>query len=121
MRENDNRIYLRFRDFDSHPDEVSSRLNLKPSKTGIKGQSYFIGPPHNKIEKKWQWNYWEYTFRKVSNQFINEILTEFFALIVLPKKDKIKQISDEGLCMVLIVQEYFDGYNPGLYCRFLSF
>ena len=90
MKENENRIYLRFREFECSPEEISKILDIQPSEVGEKDKSYFIGPTHNEIEKKWQWNYWEYCFSKVSNQFINEILTEFFDAIIIPKKKLIK-------------------------------
>jgi hypothetical protein len=64
-KENDNRIYLRFREFVFSPDEISDKLNLEPSDFGIKGSSYFVGPEKRRIEKKLKWNFWEYRFRKV--------------------------------------------------------
>ncbi len=109
---NQNHIILRFIDFNFNPNEITEKLRLTPLSTARKGEDYFIGK--RKIKKTYEFNHWEYELKTKTNDFIGEIISDFFKTIIEPRIDLIKEISNKcKITRIIIVQYYYSGNNPG--------
>ncbi len=106
---------LKISEFSCSPDELSSKLGLIPTKTGTKGQIYFIGPEKNKIQKVWDYNYWEYRIEKSDNTWISDQLDEFIKVVIIPIKDTLKGLSSECEIEISLIQYSHISVNPGLH------
>jgi hypothetical protein len=110
---NQNHILLQFYDFDFAPDFISQKLDLEPLSTGQKGDEYFVGP-QKQISKVRACSHWEYEWKIYSNDFIGEMIDQFFKEIIVPRLDLIKDIAQHCETVRLtIVQYYYTGHNPG--------
>lgn len=112
---NENHITLIFSDFSCAPDAITGTLGIEPTKTGIKGQEYYIGPQDNKQRKVWPYNYWALRIIKKENNFISEFVDGFLNEVVKPNKEKIKALSAECEVELSIAQYYYSGCNPGFH------
>ena len=95
------------------PDEITNLLMLDPHSTGIKGESYKIGPPNKRIAKTHHYSFWEYEWKDKSNDSIGDLIEKFIKEIIIPKKDLLKRLISKCKIQLKIVQYYYDGCNPG--------
>ena len=111
---NQNRIILRFIDFDFNPDEISEKLGLKPLSIARKGEDYFVGK--RKFKKTYDCNHWDYEIKIETNDFIGDTVTNFIETIIKPRIELIKEISNTcRITRLIIVQYYYTGCNPGYF------
>ena len=90
---NDVSIALKISGFDFDPKEISKIVHLTPNSTHIKGETFFIGPPKNRIPKIRETNYWEYRVNIVNNEvWIKEIVDQFIVEVIQEKKDEWNKI-----------------------------
>lgn len=115
MNINKNYITLKFFNFRCSPEVLTKELGLTPTKTGIKGQSYWQGAKDSKIKKIWPHNYWEYRVTKKGNNWISGQVDQFIDEIIIPKKAILKKIISTCEAEFSIVQYYYSGCNPGLH------
>jgi hypothetical protein len=110
---NQNHIILQFFDFDLAPDFITDQLGLEALSTGQKGEEYFIGP-QKQISRIRECSHWEYEWKIHSNDFIGEMIDQFFKEIIIPRVDLIKEIGRHCETVRLtVVQYYYTGHNPG--------
>ena len=103
-------------EFDYHPDIISSKLDLKPLKIGVKGEKYFVG--HKKqVTKTHEYNFWTFEHKNVLNQYIGDFIGKFIDEIIISRLDTIKNISQDGKVQLRIVQYFYNGCNPGIYLK----
>jgi hypothetical protein len=115
MNIDENHTAIKLFNFKCSPEELTKKLGLEPTKTGVKGQSYWQGPADKKIEKIWPHNYWEYRVVKNENKWISEQVDQFIDEIITPKKEILKQIISSCEAEFSIVQYYYSSCNPGLH------
>jgi hypothetical protein len=109
------RVTLKFFDFNFSPEELTSKLDLEPTETAIKGQEFFVGPKHKQIRKIWPWNFWAYQVEIVKRRhWIGDQIDDFIDNIIKPKQEKIKTITATCKAEFSIVQYIYEGCNPGL-------
>jgi hypothetical protein len=111
---NRNHIIFGFYDFSVHPIEITNRLSLKPTKTGLKGDEYEVGGK-NKIKKIRDCNFWELEIKTITNDFIGDLVDEFVKDVIKDRMKEIKTFSTDCRCKLTIVQYYRDGWNPGYF------
>lgn len=111
---NRNHIIFGLYGFDVSPDEITERLNLKPTKVGWKGEEYEIGG-RIKTKKIRDYNFWELETKTVTNDFIGDLVSNFAQEIIIDRKTEIKTITKACQCKLTIVQYYQDGLNPGYF------
>ena len=114
MTTNRNHIIFGFYDFDVLPSDITNQLNLKPTKTGLKGEEYEIGG-QNKIKKIRDYNFWEFEIKTVTNDFIGDLVDKFAQDFIKDRIKEIKTFSGKCQCKLTIVQYYRDGWNPGYF------
>ncbi len=112
---NENHITLKLFNFICSPDDLTKELGLVPTKTGIKGQEFFIGSQVKKIKKVWPHNYWEYRVIKKEKNWVSEHVNQFIDNIIKPKEEKLKDIITSCEAELSIVQYYYCGCNPGFH------
>jgi hypothetical protein len=112
---NQNHIAIKFFNFTCSHDNISKEIDLEPTRIGIKGNEYFIGPEHNKIRKIWPYNFWEYRVLIEENTWISDLVDQFIDNIIKPRHDKIKNIMASCESEFSVVQYFYDGCNPGLH------
>jgi len=109
---NENHIILLFVNFDYPPEIITEKINLSPSKTGLKGERYYLG--HNQeVVKYRKSNFWEYELRQITNDFIGESFDQFVEEIIYPRAASIRSIAETCNGEIKMVQYYYNGYNPG--------
>ena len=111
---NRNHIIFGFYDFDISPDEITVRLKLNPTKTGLKGEEFEIGG-RNKIKKIRDCSFWEFEIKTVTNDFIGDLVDNFARDIIKDRTKEIKELSSTCQCKLTVVQYYRDGWNPGYF------
>jgi hypothetical protein len=111
---NRNHIIFSFYDFDVSPDDITNRLELSPTKTGLKGEEFEIGG-RNKIKKIRDCNFWEFEIKAVTNDFIGDLVDKFAQDIIKDRTEEIKSLSSTCQCKLTVVQYYKDGWNPGYF------
>ncbi len=111
---NQNHVSIRLFDFDQDPNTISEMLKLSPSSIGFKGEKYSIGPPHNRIEKISDYSHWQYKLKLSTNEFIGDIIERFIKEIIVPRVDKLVELSKIADMQFQVVQYYYDGCNPGV-------
>jgi hypothetical protein len=111
---NRNHIIFGFYDFDVHPNEITYTLDVKPTKTGLKGEEYEVGN-QNRIKKTRDCNIWEIEVKTLTNDFIGDLVDKFVNDIIKSRIKEIKTYSATGQCKLTIVQYYYDGWNPGYF------
>ena len=110
---NQNILMLCFLDFDFDPDLITKKLELEPLSTGQKGDEYFVGPQKN-IAKFRECSHWDYEWKINSNDFISDLIGNFFNEIIIPRLGSIKEISlNCKTVRFIVVQYYYIGHNPG--------
>jgi hypothetical protein len=112
---NENHITLVFTEFSCTPEEITGILGTEPTKTGVKGQEYYIGPQNNKQCKVWPYNYWALRASKKKSNFISQFVDGFLSEVITPIKEKIKALTAECEAELSIAQYYYSGCNPGLH------
>lgn len=109
---NKNLAILRLFGFEYDPLIITNRLGISPKKTGIKGEKYYRGK--SSIPSHWDFNHWEYEWKKLSPAYIGEFITEFFNEILIPRQKELVEISKNcPTIRIVIVQYYYNGCNPG--------
>ena len=114
QKTNQNRLSLVISGFECNPNEITEKLAISPTKVGMKGETYQIGPKDKKIDKVWPYNFWSYLQESETNQFIGELATKFIGEVIAPKVSELKEISKYSMVEFQIVQYYYNGCNPGL-------
>ncbi|GAB6098096.1 hypothetical protein JCM14469_43520 [Desulfatiferula olefinivorans] len=112
---NQNHVKLLIHDFDYHPNKVSEELMVEPHSIGVKGEPYEIGPPHNRIKKIHEYNFWSHEWKISSNNFIGDIVEKYIHDFIIPNMPTLIKISKESDIQFSIVQYYYDGFNPGFH------
>jgi hypothetical protein len=106
---NQNHLMLSFIGFDCLPEEITQQLNLKPTEVGLKGQK-------NSRGRIYESSFWRYEWRKHTNDFIEDMVNDFFEQIITPQLQTLIQLSH--ICEITrftLVQYYYTGNNLG-YC-----
>jgi hypothetical protein len=111
---NRNHIIFGFYDFDVHPDKITDSLDLKPTKTGLKGEEYEVGG-QKKIRKTRDCNFWEIELKTLTNDFIGDLVDKFVNDFIKDRIKEIKMFSDNCQCKLTVVQYYRDSWNPGYF------
>ena len=111
------KVALKFFNFDCTPEELTEDLGLEPTKTGLKGQKYHLGPEAGKRIRTWEWNFWMYQVTVEKNRhWIGDQIDDFIDNIIKPRQEKIKKIiSTTCDSEFSIVQYIYEGCNPGLH------
>ena len=112
---NQNHVKLLIYNFDYHPNQISERLTAEPHSIGVKGESYEIGPPHNRITKTHEYNYWEHEFKLLTNEFIGDIIEKYVDDFIMPNISYFKELAVDGDIQFIVIQYYYDGCNPGFH------
>lgn len=112
---NTNHTTLKFFDFNCSPQDITERLGLQPTETGIKGEKFFIGVDDKKIEKIWPHNYWEYRLNTETDEWISLQVDSFIKEIIKPRVPLIKQITKICKSEFSVLQYIYDSPNPGLH------
>jgi len=107
---NQNRIILWFLNFGFPHREITSKLNLQPTRIATKGQEMIVPNRVNKVNKH---TFWEYEWKYESNEFIGDIVEKFVDEIIRPRTEQIKALTNIVEAEFKIVQYYYDGCNPG--------
>lgn len=107
---NQNHIILWFLNFDFPHEEITSRLNLQPTRMATKGQEQVATNETFKISRK---TFWEYEWKYETNEFIGDVTERFVEEVIKPRIEAIKALTDEVEAEFKIVQYYYDGCNPG--------
>jgi len=108
---NRNHIILGFYDFECSPNRITEKLDLEPTRTGVKGEEY--DSESTNVKKTRECNLWEIESKSVTNEFIGNIVDEFVSTTIEKRFNIIKEFSCTCQTKLTIVQYYFDGYNPG--------
>jgi hypothetical protein len=110
---NQNYLILRLFGFEFEPNEMTKILGLSPRITGIKGEEHYVGPS-KRLKRIWEYNHWEYEFKKITPEYIGEFISSFFNEIIGPRLKILKKISKKcPTIRLVVVQYYYDGCNPG--------
>jgi Domain of unknown function (DUF4279) len=115
MKNNENHITIKIVGFSCSPDELSHRVNLKATRTAIKGQQYQTGSKSHKVTKKYAHNYWEFRETTYETTWISESVTKFLNKFIAPRKDELKEIISTCEAELSITQYVYEGCNPGLH------
>ena len=109
-------VSFKILDYDCTSDEITSVLELEPTKIGIKGQKYEIGPKHKRITKTWKQNRWIYeVLVKRNNHWVGNQIDDFIKNVITPRQHKLKNIISTCRAEFKIVQYLYDSFNPGLH------
>jgi hypothetical protein len=96
--------------FDFPHEEITTRLNLQPTRIATKGQEQLASNGVTKISKK---TFWEYEWKYETNEFIGDVVERFVDEVVKPRVEEIRTLTEEIEAEFKIVQYYYDGCNPG--------
>ena len=108
-RKNENYIGLNFFDFEFPHEIITKKLMLTPTNSKVKGATR-IG------DLLWKENIWHYEEKKVTDEYIGDLVEEFILRVIAPIRGKIKEILNECNGEIAIAQFYYNGCNPG--CHF---
>ena len=106
-----NHIILWFLNFDHSPAEITEKLGLLPTRTGVKGQERLSSGLTNR--NLHNFSFWEYEWKIESNEFVGALADKFIDEIIRPRVPEIKMLADRIDAEFKIVQYYYSGYNPG--------
>jgi hypothetical protein len=110
---NKNYLLLRLFGFEFEPDKMTEFLSLTPEITGKKGEDYYVGPSKS-LKRVWEYNHWEYEFKKITSEYIGVVISSFFDEIIKPRLGILKKISKKcPTIRLVVVQYYYDDCNPG--------
>jgi hypothetical protein len=112
---NENHTTLKIFGFKGPVAELNARLQLKPTKTALKGEERSYGPSHRGEKRVYPWNYWEFRWTRSENRFIGDLVEEFMAQVVEPRKDALKEVIATCSGELSVVQYYYSGCNPGFH------
>ena len=112
---NQNHVKLLIHDFEYHPNQISEKLMIEPHSIGVKDECYEIGPPHNRIKKIHEYNYWEHELKLYSNDFIGDIVLKYIADFIKPNMLSLIEIAADSEMQFSVIQYYYDGCNPGFH------
>ncbi len=114
MEENHIHIYLKLYEFEHHPDEVTKILELEPTKSGVKGEKFFIGNKKKELEREYDSNWWEYKETHLTKtKWKQTYVDDFIKRIIFPRKKLIKRITQQGVGELSIVPYYYHEWNLG--------
>jgi len=112
---NENHTTLKIFGFEGSAAELSARLQLEPTKTALKGDNRNYGSSHQGEKRAYPWNYWELRWTRSEDRFIEELVEEFMAHVVVPRKDALKDVIATCSGELSVVQYYYSGCNPGFH------
>lgn len=107
---NQNHIILWFLNFDFPHEEITSKLDLQPTRIAINGHEQVSS---NGVKKISRHTFWEFEWKYESNEFIGDIVERFVDEIIKPRTEQIKTLSGRTDTEFKIVQYYYDGFTPG--------
>ena len=114
MKENHIHIYLKLYDFEIHPNEVSQKLDIEPTKTGVTGEKFFIGNKMKKLEREYGSNWWEYEEAHITEtKWQQNYVNDFIKRIIMPRLEIIKEITLQGEGELALVPHYYEEWNFG--------
>lgn len=112
---NDVTIAIKVSNFSFTHDYLTQLLALNPSKIHKKNDSYFSGPPNNKKEKKYEYDYWEYRLHIKSNDvWLKIIIDKFIEDIISPRREAFGIIKEKCELEIYIGVYYRDISVGGL-------
>jgi hypothetical protein len=79
-------LALKVSDFKFDPKEITDLVGLTPFRFFLEGEDYFIGPPHNRIPKIRESNYWEYRIHISNNNVWTKTVIDSFVKEVIEEK-----------------------------------
>ena len=109
---NRNHIIFGFYEIEGQPDEITEALNLKPTRTGLKGDEFEVGG-QKKIKKIRDYSFWEIESITITNDFIGDLVDKFADEVIKNRRKEIRALSNNCVCKLAVVQYYRDGWNPG--------
>ena len=112
MKLNLNHIELKFFDFDISIENLSSLLNLKPTKSWLKGDLVSYNKNSGILRKQ---NYWGFEYKTETNEFIGNDIEKFINEIIKPRIKLIKELTKLSHGEFGVTQYYSIGINPGYY------
>jgi hypothetical protein len=112
---NQNHLKLVIYGFDYQPNLISEKLMIEPHSVGIKGESYEIGSPQNRIKKTHEYSYWEHEWKVYTNDFVGDIVEKYVDDFVRPNMASLIELSEDSDLQFTVVQYYYDGCNPGFH------
>jgi len=110
---NRNLLSLGLFDFAVPPEEITAKLGLPPESTGVKGEKYSVGPPHNRIERTYDYSFWTYTRETHSNDYVGDLADSFLREVVSPRQKILTELRNVASLQFQVVQYYYSGCNPG--------
>lgn len=112
---NENHTTLKIFGFEGPVAELNARLQLEPTKIALKGEERSCGPSYRGEKRVYPWNYWEFRWTRSENRFIGDLVEEFMAHVVEPRKGALKEIIATCSGELSVVQYYYSGCNPGFH------
>jgi hypothetical protein len=107
---NQNHLILWFLNFDFPHEEITSKLDLQPTRIAIKGQAQVAANGVTKISRH---TFWEYEWKYESNEFIGDVAERFVDQIIKSRTEQIEALSAKTYAEFKIAQYYYDGFTPG--------
>jgi uncharacterized protein DUF4279 len=90
---NDDHIILLFLNFDYSPEVITEKINLTPSRSGLKGEKYYLGHNHEVVKYR-KCNFWEYELRQITNDFIGDSFDLFVEEVIYPRAASIRSVAE---------------------------
>lgn len=111
---NENHTTLKLFDFSADPAELSRWLGLDATKTARKGDERPAIKARG-IECTFPWNYWEYRRTQAEDRFVGDIVEEFVAEVIEPRKEILRELITACSAELSVAQYYYTGHNPGIH------
>ena len=108
-------IAIKISEFDLDIPEISQMLNLIPSHSHYKGESYNFKTSEGDIEKVYESNYWEYRFEIESNEWVQIFINNFINEIILDRKNILQPISKVSRMEFFVGINYYEEPNPSFH------
>jgi len=112
---NENHTTLKLFEFTCSLEELTNRIGLEPTQSGIKGQIWRLAAKPVEIVRTWPHNHWEYRVTKNESKSISDQIDEFVDEVLLPRIEPLKEIISSCEAELSVVQYYYTGCNPGLH------
>lgn len=108
-------IALKYSKFSDSIEGISNGLGLEPTNSNVKGERYSLQSHDGRIEKQYQYNYWEYRFVIETDEWIQTVANSFIDEVVEPRKEQLKRIASKGQLEFFIGAELYGMANPGFH------
>jgi len=112
MNQNEIHISLKIFEFSCEPSEISNRLRIESTKQGIKGETI---SSKNGVVRIWPYNFWEYSIKIETNEFIENPINNYIKSIIEPRESELMHVISTCKSEFSVAQYYYTGHNPGLH------